>query len=211
MNEPAIRVAAIVLAAGASTRMCGPNKLMLDVRGEPLVRRVVRAVAAARVSTVTVVTGHQHEQVESALADLGVSVAFNADHPQGQGSSVRAGLAATREADAYLIVLGDQAWLTATSLGRLIDVYVRSDRSEIVIPVRNGERGNPIVLPRWARTEILSGAFNLGCRDLIAKNPTRVLAWPALSDSYFEDVDTPGAYRALIASLHEEPHAPRVG
>src|SRR6185437_10371961 len=76
-------VAAVILAAGRSTRMGGPNKLLAELRGKPLVRIVTEQVLASKALSVTVVTGHQAAEVEKALAGLKVKFVRNPDFAAG--------------------------------------------------------------------------------------------------------------------------------
>src|SRR5260221_325456 len=85
-----IAVAAIVLAAVRSTRMGAANKLVADIGGEPMVRRVVEAALASAASPVLVVTGHQEAEVRAALAGLAVSFVHNHEYAKGLSSSLKA-------------------------------------------------------------------------------------------------------------------------
>jgi molybdenum cofactor cytidylyltransferase len=69
------------------------------------------------------------------------------------------------------------------------------------VPLRDGVRGNPIVLPAWARRDIDAEPINFGCRNLIARHPESVLAFRSTDSAYFEDVDTPKSYWDLTATL----------
>ena len=89
--EPSI--AAVVLAAGRSTRMGAENKLLADIGGKPMVRRVVEAALASRARPVLVVTGHQADGVRAALAGLEVAFVDNPDYAVGLSSSLKAGIA----------------------------------------------------------------------------------------------------------------------
>ena len=87
-------VAAIVLAAGRSTRMGGPNKLLAELNGKRLVRIVSEQALASKASSVIVVTGHQRAEVEAALAGLNVKFVHNPDFAAGLATSVKTGIAA---------------------------------------------------------------------------------------------------------------------
>ncbi len=85
-------VAALVLAAGQSSRMGGTNKLLAEVDGVPMLLRAVNAALASRASSVTVVLGHEADKAEALLAGRRVSIVRNADYAQGMSTSLRAGL-----------------------------------------------------------------------------------------------------------------------
>src|SRR5205807_3913327 len=92
--EDSRNVTAIILAAGRSTRMGGPNKLLAELDGKKLVRIVTEQALASKAQGVIVVTGHQAEQVEKALQGLKVTFVRNPDFAAGLASSVKAGVAA---------------------------------------------------------------------------------------------------------------------
>ncbi len=144
------KIGALVLAAGRSTRMGGPNKLLEQLNGKPLVRIVAEQVkAVAEVSSITVVTGHQSELVTQALGGLDVSFAHNPDFATGLASSLKAGIAALPpDVAAAVVCLGDMPLVDSKLISRLIAAFSPEQGRLIVIPVQNGQRGNPVV---WSR------------------------------------------------------------
>ena len=92
--EKGRNIAALVLAAGRSSRMGGPNKLLENIAGRPLVRIVAEAALGSKARPVIVVTGHQRERVEAALAGLPVTFSYNPHFADGLGTSLKAGIAA---------------------------------------------------------------------------------------------------------------------
>src|SRR5262249_28167518 len=115
-------VAAVVLAAGRSSRMGGPNKLLAEIGGRPLVRIVAETVLASRAHPVVVVTGHERERVEVALARLPVTFVHNPNYAEGLGTSLKAGVAALpAEVDGAVICLGDMPQVDAALIDQLID------------------------------------------------------------------------------------------
>jgi molybdenum cofactor cytidylyltransferase len=108
------RIATVVLAAGRSTRMGGPNKLTAEIGGKPLVRIAVEQALASRAKPVIVVTGHQRESIEAALAGLDVRLVHNPDYAEGLGASLKAGIAAVPpDAAGVVVCLGDMPQVTA--------------------------------------------------------------------------------------------------
>src|SRR5215471_5067894 len=92
--KPGRRIAAILLAAGRSTRMGGPNKLLAEINGRPLARIAAEEALASQARPVIVVTGHQRERVEAALSSLEVVLVHNPDFANGLSTSLKAGIAA---------------------------------------------------------------------------------------------------------------------
>src|SRR6202023_69415 len=142
-------VAAIILAAGRSTRMGGPNKLLAELGGKTLVRIVTEQALASKAKGVIVVTGHQAEQVEKALQGLDVKFVRNPDFADGLASSVKAGIAAVpANADGAVICLGDMPQVDAELINRLIAAFAPERGALAVVPTINGQRGNPVL---WSR------------------------------------------------------------
>lgn len=198
-SAPPSTFSAVILAAGLSRRMGEPNKLLLPVAGEPMIRRVVATVLAAGVEQAVVVTGHEAEQVQAALAPLAVRMIFNPRFASGQVSSVRAGLEALSEpTDAVLMCLGDQPLLTVEDLRALEAAYARRPRGSVVVPMWGGQRGNPVVLSWASARETLGRASSFGCRHFMAENAEQVYAWPAPNDHFVRDVDQPAEYEELL-------------
>jgi molybdenum cofactor cytidylyltransferase len=190
-----VTTTAVLLAAGLSSRMNGPNKLLLDVGGTALVRRVADALAAVIDTPPTAVLGRDADQVAQALAGLGFRLT-RIDPALGQAQSMRAGLTAAGDADETLIALADQPLLTAAALAALLAAH-RADPTRITVPMNGPTRGNPLVLPRALRAEIAQGGPNLGCRSFTENHPHLVHAFATDDAAFFTDVDTPADYAAL--------------
>jgi molybdenum cofactor cytidylyltransferase len=204
------RFSAILLAAGLSRRMGGPNKLLLPVGGQPLVVRSLDTLLASGVAEVVVVLGHQAERVRSVLAPLAASgvarFVENPDYETGQVSSVRAGLAALGSpVDGVLIALADQPALTPVDLIALQRAFAERTHGDFLVPVYDGQRGNPVVLAWSAVREVLEQGTNLGCRHFMDRHEERVYRWPAPSDHVLKDLDQPADYASLELESQAAP------
>ncbi len=196
------RVAAVVLAAGRSTRMGTRNKLVAQVEGKPVVRHVVEALLASRARPILVVTGHDHERVEAALAHLPVTFVHNPDHAAGMATSLRAGVAALpAECDGVLVCLGDMPRLSAPVVDALIEAFHPEDGRSIVVPVRGGRRGHPVLFARAFFPELLALEGDVGARSVIAAHPEAVVEVEVEEPGILVDVDTPEALRELGGEL----------
>ena len=202
-EEPAgRRVAAIVLAAGRSTRMGGPNKLLAEVGGKPLVRIAVEQALASRARPVVVVTGHQREQVEAALKGLRVTFAHNPDFADGLSTSIKAGVAALpAEVDGAIVCLGDMPQVDAGLIDRLLAAFDPEKGALVVVPTIAGKRGNPVVWSRRFFADLAKLDGDIGARHLIGSYPEAVVEVAVTGRAAFTDVDTPDALRALKAEI----------
>lgn len=192
--------AAVILAAGFSTRMGAPNKLLMPVAGQPVLRSVVHAVLNSVDTVPLVVLGHEAEEVGKLLTGLLVDLVINPDPSRGQPSSVRLGLQQAPEAEATLVVLGDQPFLTATAIRRLLRAHRETGAGKITVPVSDTARGNPVVIPRRLRRTILAQGTKIGCGGFTRKHPELTHPFVTSDPAYFFDIDTPddlGRARAL--------------
>ena len=186
------QVTAIILAAGRSTRMGGPNKLLAELGGKPLVRIVAEQALASKAKGVIVVTGHQSELVEKALQGLNLKFVRNPDFSEGLASSVKAGIAAVAsDADGAVICLGDMPMISAQFIDHLIDAFAPDRGNLIAVPVSAGRRGNPVLWSRRFFNELMTLDGDIGARHLIAKHNEAVAEVPVEGDAAFLDIDTP--------------------
>ena len=191
---PAAPVAAVVLAAGRGTRMGGPNKLLQEIQGTAVVRRVVEAALASPARPVIVVTGHDATGVEAALADLPVRFVQNDAYAQGMSGSVRAGIAAVPpEAPGAVLLLADMPLVGADAIAALIRQFAPAQGRLVVVPVGQGKRGNPVLWSRRFFADLASLQGDVGARHLIAAHPEAVCEVELDGEGIFLDVDTPDA------------------
>ena len=180
--------AAIVLAAGMSTRMGDTNKLLIEIDGTPMIRRTVMTAIATCDAPVTVVTGHQSDLIKAALSGLPVTFVFNPNYAKGQKTSVACGLNASPEAESTLVVLGDQPRLTPQHLSWLL---AQQNAAKITIPICGENRGNPIVVPHTLMPRLLADKQNPGCYMFTRQSPDLVKFVETDQHAFFQDIDTP--------------------
>lgn len=193
-------VTAIILAAGRSTRMGGPNKLLAKVDGKPLVRIVVEQALASRAESVVVVTGHQREQIVEALQGLDVSFVHNSDYADGLATSLKAGISAVPvSSGAAIVCLGDMPLVGSGLIDRLIEAYAPERNGLITIPVADGRRGNPVLWSRKLFKDLLALDGDIGARHIIQKHAELVVEVSATGISAFLDIDTPDVLARLLA------------
>ena len=197
-------IAALILAAGRSTRM-GSNKMCALLDGKPLVRHVAEAALASRVNPIIVVTGHESERVEQALAGLAVTFVHNSAYTQGLSSSIKTGIAALPATSAgVLILLGDMPLVSLTTMNALMDAHAAQPERDAIVPVGDGEWGNPVLIGRRLFSQIGSLEGDKGARALLQANRGRVLELPLADPALLVDIDTPEALRTISHALLEK-------
>ena len=194
-----VRVAGVILAAGRSTRMGAVNKLLAEVKGVPIVRRVTRTVLDAALDPVVVVLGHDADAVRRALDGLPVRFVVNPEHETGIGSSVRAGVRAVATVEGAMIVLGDMPWLAVPDLRALVGAFAPGEGRGICAPVAGGRRGNPVLWGARYFPELRALEGDVGGRRLLAEHAEDVHEVPVAGDGVVADVDTPEALDAARA------------
>jgi len=199
------RIAGLILAAGQSRRMGTLNKLLITVDGKPMVRHVVEAVAASGLAPILVVTGHEHERVEAVLSGLPVRFVHNPGYAEGLSTSLKSGLSALPEtADGALVCLGDMPRVVAADIERLIDAFNPLEGRAIIVPTRQGKRGNPVLWAKRFFPEMQEIAGDVGARHLIGAYPESVAEVEMAGDGVLTDIDTPQALARLAATAKVE-------
>jgi len=192
-----VRVAAIVLAAGRSTRMRGRNKLLAPLHGAPLVAHAVDAALASRARPVRVVIGHEAARVREALGERAVEWVENPAYGEGLSTSLRAAVAGlSGRVDGALVCLGDMPHVDAAVLDALIGAFEASGGRMICVPRFAGRRGNPVLWPATRFPDLAALRGDTGARTLLDAAPADLHYVPAHHDGVLRDVDTPDALRS---------------
>lgn len=193
------RLAAVVLAAGSSTRM-GRNKLLLELGGETLVRRAVRAALGGGVDEVVVVLGHQEPEVRAELLGLPCTFVLNPDHAEGAGTSVRTGVRqVAADTDAIVVMLADMPFVTAEMVRTLAERY-RDTRPPLVASHYGDAQAPPTLYDRALFEELLQIPGERCAKQVVRRHESEavVVAWP---ESALRDIDVPADYEGARAEL----------
>jgi molybdenum cofactor cytidylyltransferase len=200
--EKGRHIAAVVLAAGRSTRMGAVNKLIAEIGGKPLVRIAAEQALASRASPVIVVTGHERERVAEALNGLPVRFVHNPDYAEGLGTSLKAGIAAVPEdVDGAIVCLGDMPQVSSALIDKLIAAFDPARGALVVVPSIEGRRGNPVVWSRRFFNDLMAVSGDIGARHLIGSYAEAVAEVPLEGDAALVDVDTPESFSAVKAEI----------
>ena len=190
------RIAAIILAAGTSTRMGRPKQL-LPWGEKTMLQHVVDTVCAALVDQVVLVLGHRAQQILDVLNLRGIQVAINPHPERGLSSSVQVGLSALADdVDAAIFVLADQPAITPEIITAIVQRY-RQTRAPVVVPVHQGRRGNPALFARETFPDLMQVHDDQGGRAILGRYAARIEQVEVGSDAIFQDVDTAEDYHRI--------------
>ena len=194
---PGPRIAALLLAAGRSSRM-GSNKLLEPVDGTPMVVRTAQRLLSSQARPVIAVLGNEADKVEAALGKLPLQRVRNPAFAEGLSTSLKAGLAALPdEIDGVIICLGDMPLITGRDINKLIAAFNPLEGRAIIVPMRQGKRGNPVLWAKRFLPEMAELAGDVGAKHLIGEHAELVCEVEMDSDGVLVDIDTPDALAAL--------------
>jgi molybdenum cofactor cytidylyltransferase len=192
------QVGAVLLAAGRSRRMGGPNKLLAEIDGSPMVAHVARRLLASRARPIIAVLGNQADEVDAALGKLPVERARNPEFAGGLSTSLKRGIAALpTDLEGALICLGDMPLISGRHIDRLIAAFNPLEGRAIIVPTRRGKRGNPVLWARRFFAEMTELAGDVGAKHLIGEHAELLAEVEMDDDAILVDIDTPEALDAL--------------
>jgi molybdenum cofactor cytidylyltransferase len=203
-------VGAVLLAAGAGTRLGNRPKPLLELAGVPLVLRQLVALSGAGVDEVVIVLGHHAEAIEAAVRAFPITLAHNPSPDDGQASSVRIGLQAlSPRLDAVIVALADQPLIDAQDIVALISAYKKRGDAAMVVPrvttpTADPAPGNPIIFDAALRDPWLTGSADLACRRWREQHPDRVRWFDTDNPRYRLDIDTPEDLRRFTQTTGHE-------
>ena len=194
----ALRVAGIILAAGASRRM-GRNKMLLALEGESLIRRAVRRALAAGLSPVVVVVGHEQDRIRSELGDLPVEFTVNPDYTGPTSGSLHRGLNALGpDVGAAVVLLGDMVRVTHETLAMLV-AAARGTDAPLVVSRYGDVTAPPLLFRRSLFSELLAWTGE-GCGKTVVKAHNHEALYVDRPEALLADVDTPEDFEAVQKS-----------
>lgn len=204
MNKSSSGVGAVILAAGASTRM-GQPKQLLPFEGRSLLRGAADAALASKCDQVVVVLGANALRVREEVEDLPVLVALNAQWSEGMSASVRAGLKALEASEesagellrAAVLLPCDQPHLSAEVLNRLIGAHAASGKA-IVVSGYEDIWGVPMLFGRELWPELLALNGKRGAQSVALRHPGEVECVPFSLGAL--DLDTRDDYERLLVA-----------
>ncbi len=187
-----VKTGAVLLAAGAASRLGGRPKSLLALDGVPLIGRAIHALADAGVAPIIVVLGHYGEAIAHAVRGLPATLVRNPSPDDGQPASLRVGLQALDDTlDAVIVALADQPLIDADDIRALLEAFAQRADARMVVPRINGAPGNPVVIDATLLAAWRSGDAHATGRRWREAHPSAVHWFDTDNAHYVCDIDTP--------------------
>ena len=182
-----MKIAGLILAAGGSSRMGDRNKLMMPFQGKPMLNHVVNASLNSNLTQTFVVVGHQSSKIKNLIQSDDIQCVENEQWELGMASSIVAGISQLKQFDGFLILLGDMPLVTPELINEII---VHGSADKIVIPIKDGLHGNPVLFGSEFRDELLTLYGDSGAKKVIQDNLSSMIKIEIQSNTIFKDYDT---------------------
>jgi len=202
-NKHIKRISAIVLAAGQSKRM-GKAKQLLPFGDGTILETVINSLAESKVDEIILVLGYQAEEIRESLPYTPAKTVINPSYQEGMSSSIICGMNTVDEnADAVMIVLGDQPLLGTDVIDRLVKEYRGGDRG-IVVPLYKKRRGNPVIFDIKYKDKLSALHGDIGGREIVASDREDVLEVNIESEAVICDIDEEGEYLRQLSRRYRK-------
>ena len=203
-----LRLAIMILAAGEGSRLGGYPKALLKKNGESFLKHFINAAKKLEPIEILVVCGFYSNKIEAEVGFLkqniqsSITLVKNTNPELGQSSSVRLGLESLKsDYDVLVIALCDQPNIATTEIKALLEQFNQRDpNQEIILPMVNGQRGNPVLFSRGVIEKILV-IPEMVCRPFMDQHPELIKVFDTNNQAYLMDVDT----KADIQKLGIDP------
>ncbi|MDH3251513.1 MAG: nucleotidyltransferase family protein [Ignavibacteria bacterium] len=192
-------LAAIILAAGESTRMGSP-KALLPFNGKTFIRGVVDLLTAGGLSPIIVVVGAHAELVRHELAGLHVRVTTNHGYRAGQLSSLQKGLKMVRESPATGVLVHpvDHPAVRAETVRAILECFA-AGQAPVVAPTCNGRRGHPVIFSANLFDELMNAPAETGARAVVWRHAQDIVEVTTDDVAIVQSIDTPEDYELLLS------------
>ena len=196
-------ITAILLAAGQSKRMDGENKLIKEIDGIPLIKYAIKNILGSTVDELIIVVGHEKEIIENIVdKNKKIKFVYNKDFSNGIASSIKIGLGeVSNKTKNFFISLADMPNVNQNIYNKLIKAKNNynmklkpENRKEIVIPTNDGKDGNPVLFSIFMKPEVMKICGDIGAKEIIENNKTKILRVPFGGDGVILDFDTQDSF-----------------
>ena len=197
-----MKVGAILVAAGLSSRMQGRNKMLLPLGEKTVIETTYGQLSASKVERIIVVTGEYFEEIGGRLSLRKVDKLIrNAAYQKGLTKSIQCGLNELLEMDAVMVCLGDMPLLKTADYDLLIDAFESDRDHSIQVPFYHEQKANPVIFAQKHFDEILNHTEMNGCSGVVKRNKETVHQLSVSTSRFIQDIDTLEDYQNLLKTI----------
>ena len=202
-------ITVILLAAWASARMSGTDKLLSQINGTPLLRRIAVACCDSQAASVLVTLPAAHQARAASLVGLPVQIAPVKDSAQGMSASILAGLAAMdRRSQAVMLVLADMPDVTTTMLDDLITAFAKASPDQILrAATETGQPGHPVLFGKRYFHALQQITGDAGARAVLKAHADKIQLVKTPGDAAVTDLDTPADWQAYRVRTADDDYS----
>lgn len=194
---PSNKIIGIILAAGESSRMGSP-KALLQIKGKTFLQHIVDVIRRAGLENISVVLGHDAENIRSKFPELAVQFITNKNYQKGQLSSIQTAIKnISEEVDAILVCPIDRPMVSSGLIQKLISEFIKT-KSPIIIPIYDAKRGHPIIFSSSLFPELMRAPIDVGARAVVWAHHNEVVEVPTNEEGILINIDTPELYEKYI-------------
>ncbi len=188
----AASISLVLLAAGASSRMNGANKMLAQLGKQTVLESSLETYARVGFSEILVVTGRDREKTTAIAEHYGAKTVFNPEYMSGMASSLVKGVSKVRsEAAGILVALGDMPFIQQASIEDLCRAFLQKKSLQtICIPSYEGKRGNPVLFGVAHKPAIMGLSGDIGAKSLVQQNAQHCIEVPLDDNGCLFDIDT---------------------
>lgn len=191
-------LSAVLLAAGASSRMVGGHKLLLPYRNKTILETTLLALQAIPFDEIVVVLGAQRAKLRQLLSSYQVTLVDNLDFDLGMGHSLASGIAATStDASGYLVALADMPLVKSSTIASLCDTFTSSGSAGMVVPTYGGKKGHPVIFAQKFRDELKALRGDVGAKGILIKYQVDLVLKEVNDPGIQRDIDLRQDYEAV--------------
>jgi molybdenum cofactor cytidylyltransferase len=173
----------------------GKEKLLLKVKGIPMVERVLRAAQSSQIDELILI--YQRDEIKEIAKKYGIKTVYNSYADEGQSAAVKLGVKCSHpDSDGFMFLVGDQPYLNSSTINELIETF-NSENDAIVVPIYNGARGNPVIFPSTLKEDLLKLVGDCGGRKIIEAMRDSIKLITIEKGIEGTDIDTEEEYKKL--------------
>lgn len=179
-------ITGIIYASGFSRRM-GKDKLLIEIQGEKIIERVIKAAAGSNLDQVILV--YRKKEIKEIGEKYGVKTVYNGNADKGQSESMKLGIKNANKDHSYMFIVGDQPFLTSSVINKLIYEYKKS-KLPILLTYYDGDRGMPMIMSNKYKDELLNVVGDIGGREIVKRDSQYVHRVNIAEERPGIDIDT---------------------